>query len=87
MQLFRLGSAVILFCVGLERHGPASMYLWWSVSVLQQHSTQRLLLALVHVRKAENLLGVRRGQRQEGFVSWDKDFLVTSDKQDTVSAR
>lgn len=69
-----------LFCFS-----AVSMYLWWSVSVFQQHSTQRLLLALVHICKAENFLSVRGGQRQESFVSWDKDFLLPSDEQNTVS--
>lgn len=68
-----------------ELDGAVSMYLWWSVSAFQQHRTQRLLLALVHISKAENLLCVRGGQRQEGFVSWHKGFLLTGDKQNTVS--
>lgn len=53
----------------------------------QQSLTERLLVTLVDVRKAQNVLRVRRRKLQEGFVACNKVLLLACDQQHAVPAR
>ena len=51
--------------------------------VVEQHLAERLLLALVHIGKAEHFFRVGRRKRQEGLIPWEERRLLPGDQQYT----